>query len=448
MIVLNTLFKVTGRISEKVRDAAVVVLIAAIELVSMLFNYWGKINGDSFGYKELFLVNTGLLCLVILFSVKEELKPVAWKKLLFYTWFIVGILVALPIPDMAGRGTFIMFGGLISFIFPAFYFVWNNRGDYGKLYRMVAIATVIAGAIFFIKCFLEVPFDTTAAYEGITDNSNSIGIASIGGSIASLALICTEGRWKYLFMACFGVFLTFTWISESRASLLAIMLAGAAFVIGIIRSTRNDGENIIKALASILILAVMTGAIIVGLTKVMTREEPFVVNSKLQTVLDMEDQDIPSAAEDDEDLDGMVDKFSKGDGTIEQLSSGRIDIWKYYIKHIGIAGHSRANGDPYIKERHKTAAAHNTYLEISYRSGIIPGVLYGCIAVYAAIWCFAYLFGKRKPFDKSIILVVLAVFAFGVMSNLERAVYPIEKVHILLYFLALAPMFESKKANN
>ena len=30
--------------------------------------------------------------------------------------------------------------------------------------------------------------------------------------------------------------------------------------------------------------------------------------------------------------------------------------------------------------------------------------------------------------------------AFGVMSNLERAIYPVEKIHIFMYFIALAPI--------
>lgn len=470
MIVLNTLFKLTGRLSERIRDILCVIMIAGIESVSLFFNYWGKINGDAFGYKELFLVNTALLCLAILFSIKEELKPVEWKKILFYCWFAVGILVALPIPDMAGRGTFIMFGGLISFVFPAFYFVWNNRGDYGKLYRLVAIATVISAMLFFIKCILEAPVVVGAAYEGITDNSNTIGIATIGGAIASLALICTEGRWKYLYMATFGILIAFTLLSQSRASLLAILLAGAAFVIAMVRGA--DGGRITKAIADLLILVVITGVISVSLQKIMTRDEPFIHNAKLERATERElaaekdarwkavaegklseetarrlDAIADGTYDPDEDTadDDIGDKFTKGDGNVERLTSGRVSTWKYYIKHLRLTGHSRKNGDPYIKERGLTAAAHNTYLEIGYRSGIIPGILYGCIAVYAAIWCFAYLFGKKKSFDKSIILVVLAVFAFGVMSNLERAVYPIEKVHILLYFLALTPMFEAKK---
>lgn len=470
IIVLNILFKLTGKLSDKVRDVLFVASIVALEVVALLFNYWGKL-GSSFGYKELFLVNTCFLCLAILFSVKEELKPVEWNPILPYIWIIAGLLIMLPIPDMYGRGTFIMFGLQMVFLFPGFYFVWNNRGDYAKLYDMLAIATVIATGFFFLKCVFEAPLLVGAAYEGITDNSNSIGIASIGGAIASLALIANRAKTKYLYMLCFGFFVAFTIISESRASLLAIIVAFLGFLIAFIRSEmRKDRKGLLKVVGWLLLIAVCAGVMTYGVRAVLTRDEPIIRNEKLIKATEQELKREAEARqkavaegklsqETAERLDSIAsgeggktiateditDKFTKGNGNIESLSSGRMSTWNYYLHHIGLKGHSRKDGDPFIKERGLTAAAHNTYLEISYRSGIIPGVLYALVALSAAGWCFIYLFRKNKNFDASLVLIVLAVFAFGVMSHLERAVYPVEKVHILLYFLAITPMFEKWK---
>lgn len=474
MIVLNTLFKLTGKLSDKVRKVLLVLTIAGIEFVALFFNYWGKL-GSSFGYRELFLVNTPLLCLAVLFSVKEELKPVKWRMSLMTGWILCGLIIMLPLPDMAGRGTFIMFGGMMAFIFPAFYFVWNNRGDYQSLYKSAAIATVLTTLVFFVKCFLEAPIVLGAAYEGITDNSNTIGIASIGGAIAALALIAAEdGKLKYLYMILFGFFISFTWISGSRASLLAILLAGVAFAIVLIRKNASFGpKGIFKSFADLLIIAIVAALMLTGIKAVMTRDEPIVHNAKLEAAVERELEAEAKARKEsleagiiseytynrlneiangtydpDKYAEGegdITDKFTKGDGKVENLSSGRMSTWRYYYHHLGIMGHSRANGDPYIKERGLTAAAHNTYLEISYRSGIIAGLLYAAIAVFAAFWCFKYLFGRKGKFNPELCLVVLAVFAFGIMSHLERAVYPVEKVHILLYFLTIAPIFDKEE---
>ena len=144
-----------------------------------------------------------------------------------------------------------------------------------------------------------------------------------------------------------------------------------------------------------------------------------------------------------EDENVLLEKFNKGDD-FNELTSGRYQIWKAYVEKLNLLGNERGKMGLYIDSLGRNASSHNNYIEIAYRSGIPAGLLYAFVAVYAAIYAFRFMFSKTR-FDYKLSFMPMAVVAFGVLSNLERAMYPLEKVHIFMFFIALIPMFVCNK---
>ncbi len=441
-----------SKVNSKAKDIVLFVSLFLAFSIMMFFNMQeGMFETAKIGYKELYLINTALLCVVILFSMNGPLEKKEWNKLVYLPFFISGILITLPIPDATDRLATMCFGVLIWLIFPALYLVWSNRGDYEKLFEITAKATLLCMVLFLLVNFIFNPIipDWTG-YQGVTGNANSIGIACVAMFVASMALVKPEGNMKYIYPLLAGTALCFAWLAASRASMLAMLMVTLAWVIGF----RNKGK---KALSVVLSLVLITAsfAVLNTITHVISSSElqkqaeelaeetATVETATAETGETDSTEATTEEATEVETADPIEDDYALQKITqstdVNTASSGRIEIWKFYLSELGLMGHTREGGEPYVPSAGDTVSAHNTYLEIGYRSGIIAGLLYAFVAIYSAIYSFKYIFDRKRK-DNKWIFVPLAVMAFGVMSNLERAIYPVEKIHIFMYFIALAPI--------
>jgi O-antigen ligase len=441
-----------SKVNSKAKDIVLFVSLFLAFSTMMFFNIQEGVLFETtkIGYAELFLINTFLLCVVILFSMNGPLEKKKWNKLVYLPFFISGILITLPVPGATDRLSTNCFGVLIWLIFPALYLVWSNRGDYEKLFEITAKATLLCMALFLLVNFIFNPvIPDWTGYQGVTGNANSIGIACVAMFVASMALIKPEGNMKYIYPLLAGTALCFAWLAASRASMLAMLLVTLAWVIGF----RNKGK---KALSVVLSLVLITAsfAVLNTITHVISSSELQKQAEELAEETATEetgeavetdetagtDEAATEEATEVETADPIEDDFALQKITqstdVNSASSGRIEIWKFYLSELSLMGHAEK---PVVDAHGGEASAHNTYLEIGYRSGIIAGLLYAFVAIYSAIYSFKYIFDRKRK-DNRWIFVPLAVMAFGVMSNLERAIYPVEKIHIFMYFVALAPI--------
>lgn len=131
-----------------------------------------------------------------------------------------------------------------------------------------------------------------------------------------------------------------------------------------------------------------------------------------------------------DDLAGLGLQQFSGEGDMEgdpgsddeaDISNGRFDIFRAYIKAIRFKGHpgmgpEDENGDEY-------AHAHNSYLQVAYNFGLIAGILFLLLCAMT-LWRsirFALDYGKQY----SIVFVPFAlVVVFGFISLTEWAYHP------------------------
>ena len=88
------------------------------------------------------------------------------------------------------------------FLFPCFYLVWNNRGDYDTLFLLVAKALTASLIVFFIICILFAPINEhsiiAGRYRGPTGNPNHLGMISAAGVTCALYLIVKAKRFVWI----------------------------------------------------------------------------------------------------------------------------------------------------------------------------------------------------------------------------------------------------------
>lgn len=435
---VNPLFKIVSKLNIQARNVILSIGIFSIIANCFMFNSWFLL-GVNFDYKELFVANGFALCVVILFSITAPLKPIEWNKKIYIPWVLSGIFIILSSFHHDLGGPFFCFSLFIIIAFPCLFFVWNNRGDYQTLFKTVSISTIISTIIFVLVNIITTPMAPGIAYMGITSNPNTIGIASLAGVIASLYMILITNThiFKILYMLSAATAFSFAYFSASRASLLAIIAVFIVFCISCIRSasiTSNTMTKCICVIIAIVILAYLSIPIYrAALSPSNTVNPPTTTISGSQSDTNTQENlstDVP---------DAIKSKVSR-DGDLNKNSSGRIVIWNSYFNELNFWGHDRNEGDLYIEESGITNAAHNTYLEIAYRSGLLAGLCYAIAALYSAFYAIRLLVSK-KYFDYRMSFIPMAVFAFGIMSHLERAFFPVEKAHIFMFFIALAPMF-------
>ena len=439
IMVLSPLQKLIDNIDCKTKD-----IVLSLSLHCMIFNMfmytaWANL-GINVGYAELLIINTAFLAIAIVCSLKEPLKKVEWNGWIVYPWMLCCAHILISGLHHSITSALMFSTCVMLLIFPCLFFVWNNRGDYETLYYKVSKAMIHILFVYFAIHLILFPVIEGAAYYGIAVNPNSNGLLGTAGIIASLYLIMV-GKKKQLWLhyLSLGVSFALTYISASRASFIAIMMAFICFCICIFRLKKQE-DNIKEALKIIAVALIVVMLSATAFSTFLTNVTPSIKDGIVDNMT-------AEASTEEEELEGsdssIGDKFNRGDN-LNDISSGRIVIWQAYLSEMNLIGNERGDRGLYVAYTGKYLSAHNSYLEIGYRCGIFAGLLYAYIALYAAVYSFKGLFGK-KVFSYSMTIIPMAVMAFGVLSNLERALYPLEKVHILFFFLAFMPIFVKQK---
>ncbi len=259
IFILNNTFKITGSINEKARDALIVVCCLAF---AGLYAFWPKPVSEH----NRMVFGTTIMILMTVLSVNKKLEPVKWNKWIYipYVAFGIGILVINCI-HFVGEG-YIIFALDLVLLFPAFYLVWINRGDYEKLYDIVAIAFAIAGLACFIYCIW-------LAYNGEyiiignrsaggTKNPNYLGMIGFTTFVSSEYFILKGKGNKtisFLFASLAGLGLSMVVESVSRTAMLSVIFSIVVFIAFIIKNRHTEGfKTNIKVTIAISIVLLLT----------------------------------------------------------------------------------------------------------------------------------------------------------------------------------------------
>ncbi len=117
---------------------------------------------------------------------------------------------------------------------------------------------------------------------------------------------------------------------------------------------------------------------------------------------------------------------------------GRQYVYRYFLRNLNLFGHRPLYANVWVTGGFEALHAHNSFLQIAYHFGIIPGFLFLLIPLLAMIWVPGRAFrGRRVGSGQVFSLVVLA--GYMAASMLECITFPGE-IQWILYFLVLLPL--------
>lgn len=450
---LNPFSRAMNRVGDRTRGVVLTISFFMMFLMHLFIN--------SFTVKPRLLYECIYICvffaIVILFSLKGELKPLKTKKLLTIPWFVTTLLILLS--GIIVSYQFLPFGVFLLIGLPCFYFVWGNRGDFGVLYNSIALGALHVMTLVVILSLLFAPLSFGARYMGIFTNLN--GFAFFCCAVTPFAIygfVKWRGFKKWYSLFILATTVVFVVFSGSRTGIISLVACGAAWLLfSIVSSSGFKGfvkSVVVPTFVMLLALVVMFFSYGWALTQVnqyIGIEIVEVVNAVQHNCFNKSDYDnyFNERGKGTEDsnifyyLSNMSDRLDTGGKEADTYSSGRVVIWETYLKELNLTGHS-AEYRFDIPGRGLSATAHNNFLQVAYDSGIPSGVAYTICCVASGLLALLMAIKNRKNgIDWA--LPLIAVCGFVPVALLATAYIPFENVSALVYYVVLGALFFAKK---
>lgn len=320
-------------------------------------------------------------------------------------------------------------------IFPMILIIWQKRGELQKLFALIAHNMVLASYFFLIINIISVAFITNNYYVegleheylGIAPNPNSNGMIVLPFFTSALYLIITNQKNKLFYFFSLTISIMFAFISNTRTAELA-MLCEVILALIIIFKHKTNYKLIIPSIRTII-----SGFVVILITITIGYCLMYidVVDLKAYAAGEMEEATAEVYAD-----ESLI--------RINTLSSGRLILWKAFLKTVTFTGHGSPTG-PVFEGYEVSRWAHNNALDIWYVSGLIAFM--GYIIWLLAAWGFVIkALAKEGGFRKEYLLTVLAFVGYFVEAMLEITIYPMQTGIALLCFLTLTPIAFKEQA--
>lgn len=452
ILVLKPFYCLTKDIPERAKEIVISICFSII-FVMEIFRQKDFPVFFSLNHNERCEIGCCLLFIIIIMSVKDELVVTKRCNLLAYLWIACGgIIMIISLLHPVGNGfrglSVLMAGG-----FPCLYFVWNSRGDYNKLYELMAKAIVFTGGIYFVFCVMFMPFYTSYFhgnnYLGLTHNANFLGMVCTVVICAAQYLILMEAEQSKRHMLICGIAYMYLAMTGSRTSLLAAFAALAIFAVFYFKRSIQKTDNYDDRRDSRYRMAKLICLILFFITFTFIGQpirDYCIIDYTGIPVAGEIHWNEPVASTEESSQSAVTSDFvapvaaaSAELSILDGLSTGRITIWMNYIEKWNLLGND-ANKRLMIEEYGTREWAHNTFLEMAYRTGLPNGFIFFGIEILTVIYALLLMIRKkyREPYH---FIAAGGSIVFFIYANLEITVFPFASPQVLLFYMAVAPLF-------
>lgn len=425
------------------------------------------------------LLGCVLMAVVAVCSIKGPLQRRSCNAMMTLLW--AGMCIFFIVSAIYTSLDWAAISIIFTLVFPCVYFIWNNRRDYGTLFRLVTKGLVSFNLVFFVLSVLFSPI-TGGQYRALFTNANSLGQyltctiplfmmnytlawRKIGQKPRVAAPVRFDahhpGTWfRYLAFVCrmhkelipsllgLGTSVALIVFSRSRTALLAAAVTLVLwFVLNYIVAHWGEGfkaialravQHIVPMVLAVVICVPGTFWLIKGGTYVVYYYAA--VNDLLPEGYEYLDPRLQGTRLDDA-INAAMDRLDTEGKTADQVTTHRTLIWKAFAQRIEPFGHER--GQIYVHDYGVAATAHNCIIQILYDSGIFTALFYFAINVASGFRALLYYFRRRKG-DAYAIFPVLLMPGYLVTSLLASSYPPFAYSIALVYWLIQAPLFEKK----
>lgn len=417
--VLNYSYKVVGRFGEETNSSVRKVMYFLIFFMALLY-------GSSILAGVHLLVKCAigavLLGVIILFSVNGPVQPQKWNKPMTVMWFGIGILQLIS-------GIFVSIEYLpmacIWLVgFPTLFLVWSNRKDYVVLFTEVAAAGNACFLLMIVLSVLLYPLGSNA-YGGVLRNPNGMGqwITFVYPLIIFLYYNEKKKSKKQLYSGEIALVFLFAVLSRGRTALLALIVMTLIAVAARLMTGPNGLRYLCtRSVCFVLVVCVSCGSFLtvnhvsafvtekVGLPHIQIGGYDIVAGETLpdeweipkdDPFFDEEDLMNPDVSHTGNEryVKKMIERvlgLDKAGKSLEDYSSGRVGIWLKSLESANLFGHPSREHIVTNRKGDVGSNVHNTVFQFMYDNGVIVGLLFMVMMVYAWIRTLAAALRKRS----------------------------------------------------
>lgn len=440
---LNPIAVRMGRIDEKKKNIGIAV--SCVALYGLLI-VWYSINMFDiyFSLTSRMILACFILALMMLCLMDGELKKVKWSVVFPICWILCGFLIiAMGVFYRQNLGYWLI-GPVIAIGFPCYYFIMQNSSRAIKVIDYLCKSTVVLTIAYFGVCLIsEFVSDTVwvnGRYNGTTSDANRIGEICVASFACMIYMLIKEKntKWKIVTIFAGGIIVGQAILSQSRSTLLAMAFMAIFYTIIIIKDVVGSKEikTFVKECIAVVVIIVI-GVGVISVTKsvndyVIARNAANVTVEEATVVAEIPEATVSDRTKLDENTD------------LNAYSSGRLVIWQTYINHSSFFEGNKCDGKAPIDPILTNVAAHNTVLELSYRSGIITGLLFLISEFIAGIYLLRVMFRKNRKNEPDDYFSALAAIGFIIVSNLQVAYNPLTSIIFFIYTMSLMPLFKRR----
>lgn len=454
--ILSPLGGIMDKCSEKTRDLLFV--LGGLGIVLLIFMH--NASMARFRFIFFYMIDCVFFGVMILSTLRKEMKPVKFRWPLMACWLAVGALML--VSGFAQNSDYLSEALLFLVAYPIAFICFNNC-DRVRIFKNLIVIAKIAVVVFALSSFAFAPI-LQASYPGIFNNTNGAAYFLAVCITCQLVELIYDERlgwktvWNLLLLAVAFAMLYYT---NSRTGVLAVVVTLIGGV-GIFMLTHGRKENLKCVLLLAVTCAVACIAVVNMVYLFQLRSQinfPYYFNtstgefySTMKSEEPKTDTDQPKEDKKDTeneifDVSGFNDRMrNKGtteNKTMDQYSTGRISIWLAYAKDLNWTGHAHTP-KVYIAQLYKDiSTTHMTILEIAYQSGIPAGIFYFLLNIgtgFVAIW-----FAWKNQKERYAAMPLMVTLAFGVMSMLGSCSVSLWYLTTLYYYMVLFPILANRK---
>lgn len=453
--ILNPVYSVTGRISEKIRN--LIIQILYIGIFGMYIAFRAKIFKHAF-YRVLlqdastrYIFCTIVLLIIAVLTINAPLHKVNWRQSILISQLMTGLgIIIISFLHPVGAG-YRLLGVQLVFIFPLFYFIWNNRADYSKLIQPIIYSVIFIGILFYAGTYLmafrgRVVVEVLGRVAGVMPNANSYSLIGMELVLGGFYLLAAQGgKWTNTCISgiIIGMGLGIVAGGQMRIAVLTIGICIFFTIYYCIRFFRNRASK--KMVVHAIVIVLLAGAMI-QLTAMMIHINQQAINRKQGAESATEEIAQPIEIAEVPDEPDVTDRLVMTEGQdLNSYSSGRIWIWQNYYNALNLLGNNFDEYDPMqFTGKKGLPFAHNIFLEIAYRCGVPVGLMAVLYYVICGWVCIRFLFARSDNKQPYQLFPIIFAIAFALEALLDCAVLPFFQAEALLFYIAVAVMIDKE----
>lgn len=340
----------------------------------------------------------------------------------------------------------------IPFSFLFFILVHNSK--YDDLYELFSNGIVLSFVIIIILSLLFRPLNTNiywgGRYSGMFTNPNVFALYLLCPYCAllnKLHIKISEIGWNLknikLEIISLSICSSFLIMTECRTALLAALITIISYLILTIRNTHDRLKIIAKRGFTLLLITLVSFPIVLYSTRYIPAivHNPIIYESEYSAVDKMITSEDPinsvKYAKFMDFIHELCGRTDIEDKNLNSISTGRMVIYKAYLSQLSFRGHSDVGLEVY-KGKY-VVHAHDSYLQVAYTYGIIPGILFIVFSILSCIGSIKY-YLNNKEINKYAIFPFLVIITFLIASIFENLSSPYLPLGFA-FFIVQGPLF-------